>query len=326
MVLLTGANGLVGSFVARMFLNQNIPFKILLRKNSNRQLIDDILDKLQIIEGDILDIPSLQIAIQDCTKVVHCAAIIAYGDVSEQKMLDVNVEGTKNIVNLCLELKIHRLIYLSSIAAIGRTVQSKLIDENTKWVEDESNSLYAKSKYLAELEVWRGVNEGLTAIILCPSIILGPGNWNQGSTKIFRNINEGMLFYPTGSTNVVDVRDVAKAVHISLDCKETNERYILNANTILFYDFFSLISKGFGKNPPRFKITEKIIVPFYYILKILAPFYLSKRYINRETIRIASSHYRYSNEKFVNAFNFKYLDVNESIKWTCEGLMERYLK
>jgi dihydroflavonol-4-reductase len=323
MILLTGGNGLIGSFIARKLLLENEPFKVLIRKNANLSLLKDIKFKLNFIEGDILDIASLENAFEGITEVIHCAAVVSFGEVSVDLMFKINVEGTKNMVNAALHFNVKRFCHLSSVAAIGRDPKALKIDESSKWIESDLNSQYAISKYLGELEVWRGIEEGLNAIMLCPTIVMGPGNWNLSSTKLFKNIYEGMKFYPSGSTNLVDVRDVADAAYLALKSNISAERYIIHAENVSYKDFFSKIAIGFDKNPPTIRLTKNIILPFYYVLKILAPFYLKKRFINKETIVISNSHFEYSNSKFIKAFNFKYRDISETINWACEGLLKR---
>ena len=228
MILITGANGLIGSFIAHKCVLEGQSVRILTRKNADLSSLSDIIDKIEVFEGDILDIPLLEKAYEGIEEVIHCAAVVSFGDVGIDTLFKVNVEGTKNVVNIALKKNCKKLIYLSSIAAIGRDPKVNLTDENTLWVESDLNSQYAKSKYAAELEVWRATEEGLNAAILNPSVVLGPGDWNKSSTKIFKNIYEGMAFYPTGTTNLVDVRDVAEAAWLLLKSNISHERYIIS--------------------------------------------------------------------------------------------------
>lgn len=323
MILLTGGNGLVGSYVARKLLIENEAFKILVRANSDLTLLKDVLSGIQIIEGDILDIVSLEIALEGVDQIIHCAAVVSFGEINTEQMYKINVEGTKNVVNVALANGIKRFCYLSSVAAIGRDTKKLRIDENTKWVESNMNSQYAISKYQAELEVWRGIEEGLSCIMLCPTVVIGPGDWNKSSTKLFKNIYKGMVFYPSGSINVVDVRDVADAVWLALRSNISAERYLINAQNLSYKDFFTKIAVGFGNKPPSIKLSKTIILPFFYLLKIIAPFYLKKRFINKETILISDSHFEYGNDKFINTFNFKYRSTDDAIQWVCEELLKK---
>ncbi len=323
MILITGANGLIGSFITEKCIVEGEKVRILARKNADLTALESVKNQLEIAEGDILDIPSLEKALTGIDKVIHCAAIVSFGEVGIDTMFKVNVEGTKNVVNCCLNTGIKQLVYLSSIAAIGRDPKVDVTDEETLWVESDLNSAYAKSKYNAELEVWRGTEEGLNASMINPTIVLGPGDWNKTSTKIFKNIYEGMAFYPTGSVNVVDVRDVADAAYLLLKNNISGERYIINGHQLLYQHFFEKIAIGFNKKPPFIKLTKSKALFAYYILRMLIPFYLKKRFINKETIIISSGHFSYDNSKFKNRFFFEYRPVEESIQWVCKNLLKK---
>jgi len=317
MILITGATGLIGSFITHKLIAEGEKIRILTRKTSNLQPLSNIISQIDVFEGDILDIPSLEKAYEGVDQIIHCAAVVSFGDVGIDRLFKVNVEGTKNVVNVALDHKIAKLIYLSSIAAIGRDPKLDSIDENTLWVESDFNSMYAKSKYAAELEVWRGIEEGLCAAIVNPSIVLGPSNWNKSSTKIFKNVYQGMVFYPSGYTNLVDVRDVVDAICLLRKSNIAGERYIISGHSTSYHDFFTQIAAGFGKKPPFIKLSKGFALLAYFILRIFAPFYLQKRFINRETIVISSQDFHYSNQKFKKAFDFTYRPLHESIAWVC---------
>lgn len=326
MILLTGANGLIGSFIARLLLEKKEPFVALVRQNSDLSLLADCKSNIKFIYGDILDIPSLEIAFEGISEVIHCAAIVSFGDVSKEWMYKINVEGTANMVNLSLKHKISRFCMLSSIAAIGRDTKNIITDENNKWTESKLNSNYAKSKYLAELEVWRGIEEGLSAVMVCPSVVLGPGDWDKSSTKLFKNVYDGLLVYPTGTVNIVDVRDVAQSVWLTLKSTISGERYIISAHKIPYQTLFSEIAKGFGKNPPKFKLNKNIALIGYYILRIFVPWILKKKFITKETIIISANDFNYDNQKFVKEFSYQYKNYEESIKWVCEEISKKMKK
>lgn len=326
MILITGANGLIGSYITLKCISENEKVRILVRENSDLSALASVLDKIETVEGDVLDLLSLEKALLGVEKLIHCAAIVSFGDVNVDSMHNVNVEGTKNIVNSALKAQIKQLVYLSSVAAIGRNPKLDTTDEDTLWIDSDLNSDYAKSKYAAELEVWRGIEEGLNAVMLNPSIVLGPGNWNKSSTKIFKNIHEGMPMYPTGSVNLVDVRDVADIAYILLKANKVGERYIVNGHNITYKDFFTQIAVGFSKKPPSLQLSKNWALLAYYFLKLIAPFYLKKRFINRETIIISASHFKYINTKFKTEFGFNYRNVNETITWVCENLLTKISK
>ncbi|TAF72600.1 MAG: NAD-dependent epimerase/dehydratase family protein [Bacteroidetes bacterium] len=322
MILLTGANGLIGSYVARLFLEKNESFVALIRQNSDLSLLEDYKSKIKFVYGDILDIPSLENAFLGISEVVHCAAIVSFGDVSEDLMHKINIEGTANMVNMSLKHKISRFCMLSSIAAIGRDAKNDITDENAKWTESKLNSSYAKSKYLAELEVWRGIEEGLSAVMVCPSVVLGPGDWNKSSTKLFKNMYDGLLVYPSGTVNIVDVRDVAQSVWLTLKSTISGERYIISAHKVSYQTLLTEIATGFGKNPPKYKLNKNLALAGYYILRIFIPWILKKKFITKETIIISANDFKYDNQKFIKTFDYQYKYYSESIKWVCENVLK----
>lgn len=322
MILITGANGLIGSYVVRRFLAEGEKVGIFVRKNSDLSLLSEVHDKVSFFYGDISDINALREALEKANKVVHCAAIVSFGGVDEETMFKINVDGTKNVVNACIEAGVSQLVYISSVAAIGRDPKLTTTDENALWTESPFNSAYAKSKYLAELEVWRGIEEGLCASMVNPSIVLGKGDWNRSSTVIFKNIFNGIAFYPTGSTNVVDVLDVAEAVYMLAKHNISGERYIISGHNIKYKDFFKSIAEGFEKKPPTIKMDKSLAIILYYISLPILYFFYKKRSINAETILISSSDFRYDNSKFMKRFGFSYRPLNETIERVCKELLQ----
>ncbi len=320
MILLTGASGLIGSQIVQLLTQKQENFCVLVRSTSQTENLKILNPNLKIKYGDILDLGSLDDAFIGVTEVIHCAAIVSFGDVSAIQLQKINVEGTSNVVNMALKHQIKRFCMLSSIAAIGRDAKNTTTNETTKWTESKLNSIYAKTKYEAELEVWRGIEEGLAAVMVCPSVVLGPGNWNNSSTKIFKNIYQGMRFYPSGTINIVDVRDVANAVYLTLKSNIVAERYIINGHKVLYKDFFSAIAKRFDKKPPTIEIKKNMALVGYYILRLFIPWILKKKFINKETIIISSSDFNYDNSKFIKQFEYSYTPWQDSVAWVCSNI------
>lgn len=216
MIFVTGANGLVGSFIVRQLLDKGESVRALKRETSDLSLIQAFEKQIEWIEGDLLDYDILNEALKDVDYVIHTAAIVSFDPNDFQDLYITNVEGTANLVNACLANSIKKICHLSSIAAIGKNNKEAKISELTKWENSEQNSHYAKSKYLAELEVWRGIEEGLNAVIVNPTIILGPGDWEKSSAKLFKQVWKHSSFYPNGFFHYVDVRDVSTICILSL--------------------------------------------------------------------------------------------------------------
>ncbi|HMZ45271.1 MAG TPA: NAD-dependent epimerase/dehydratase family protein [Chitinophagaceae bacterium] len=182
MILVTGATGLLGNELIQQLITQGKKIRALFY-HTNPTLLHENIEWKQV---DILDIVDLEEAMTGITQVYHCAALVSFNKAQKNYLHQINIEGTKNIVNACLQEKVEKLLYVSSVAALGRIREDKPIDETMNWTEETSNSEYGKSKYLAEMEVWRGIGEGLNAVIINPTIILGASNWSKGSTEIFK--------------------------------------------------------------------------------------------------------------------------------------------
>jgi dihydroflavonol-4-reductase len=323
MIFITGGNGLVGSFIIRQLLKKGHSIKALVRANSDLSLIHDILPQIELIEGDILDYPLLEETLAGVDKVVHAAAIVSFVPGHEQQMLKVNVEGTANVVNACLATGVKKLCYLSSVAALGRKKGQETIDEESKWESSDLNSNYARTKYLAELEVWRGIEEGLDAVMLNPSVILGPGDWEKSSVKLFKYIWNQNLFYVAGQVNYVDVRDVAAAADTLLHTEISRERFILNAGTISYKDLFYKIADNFGKRRPPLQIAPFLASLAWRVEKVRSFITGKAPIVTRETAIISQKSFFYDSSKIRNRTGFKFRELDDTISWTCEQLIRK---
>jgi dihydroflavonol-4-reductase len=324
MIFLTGANGLVGNYLARKLLSHNYSIRALRRKNSDLSLIADIYDKIEWIEGDVMDAPLLDKCTKDADIIIHSAALIAFSKKYETEMFRTNVEGTANIVNAALKNNVKRFCHVSSVAALGRKKNSASIDEEAVWEESGNNTLYAQSKYLAELEVWRGVEEGLSAFIVNPSVIIGPGDWNKGSSGIFKYVFDEKMFYPQGEMNFIDVRDVAEIIFRLLNSDIKGERFILNANKMSYKDIFNVMADRFNKKRPGFE-ANAFMAQIAWRLAAIASFFTGKDpVLTKETVKVSGQTYTYDNDKIKLSLNYKFKDANDSINWVCDELIGRY--
>ena len=218
MIFVTGGTGLVGSHVLLKLAKKGEILKALKRTNSSLEICksvfsfynaDALFDKINWVEGDVNDIPSLTQGMQGCEKLIHCAAIVSFYASDADLLKKVNIEGTANVMNVALASDIKKVGFVSSIATLGRNSTLGMVDEECQFKITKLDSNYALSKYYAEQEVWRASNEGLDVVIVNPSVILGPGDWTKGSSQIFQKIHKGLKFYTQGSTGYVDVNDVA---------------------------------------------------------------------------------------------------------------------
>lgn len=320
MILVTGASGLLGSQIIRQLLKTEKSVRATKRSNSNTSWTNDINNKIDWFEADMLDFLGLDKAFEKVTKVVHCAAIISFDNSMDSVMHNVNIEGTKNILALCEKHGIQKLIYISSVAALGRSLQKEVITESAKWVSSELNTAYSMSKYLAELEVWRASEEGLATVILNPSVILGPGEWHSSSTNLFKHVKRGNPMYPTGKLNYVDVRDVAEIAVLFLKNETNGERYILNAGISSFKIFFELVATAMNKKPPFLKVNPALAIFVASIMRVVRFFTGIKSNITREAVLLSHLSILYSAEKVEKKLNFKFIPIEDSVSWTCKQL------
>ena len=329
MILVTGATGLVGSFLILELLKKGRTVRALKRRTSDLTMIrnvfgryaenaDDLFSRIEWMDGDILDIFSLDDSMEGVGEVYHCAALVSFLPGDRRKLMKVNVEGTANVVNAALEKKISKLCHVSSIAALGRPEnQNEVIDESLIWKTSKNNSNYAVSKYGAEREVWRGVAEGLDAVIVNPSVILGVAGPSMGSSRLFNVVWEGLKLYPPGQNGFVDVRDVAAAMVLLMESDIRNERFILNAENVTYKRLFDLIAEGFGKKGPQFGVNPFLSGLSWRVEKILSLLKSRKPLVTRETARTAVQRYEYSNQKIRRALSFEFISIEETIRHFC---------
>ena len=327
-ILITGATGLVGSATARRFLAKGHTVVVLHRTDSDRSLLCDLESRIEWREGDILDILSLEKALADVDYVIHAAAVVSFVPRDESDMYKVNVEGTVNVVNACLKKGIRKLCHVSSVAALGRPDPrmieddaTTIIDETQRWTDSPNNSAYAKSKYLAELEVWRGIAEGLSAVIVNPSLILGEGDWQKSSTQLFKYVYDGRPYYTEGTVNYVDVRDIAEAIYQLVLSEIESERFILSAGTATYRQLFAAIADGFGKKPPHIKVGSGLAGVIWRVEAVRSWLTGSRPLITKDTARSAAHHFEFSNAKIKKALSFDFQPLDKTVKRVCESFL-----
>ena len=265
------------------------------------------------VDGDVLDIFSLEEAFEDITHVIHCAATVSFSPAKRKEMFETNIDGTKNIVNQCILSNV-KLIHFSSIAALGRSQEGNLINEDTSWQDSKNNSQYAITKYLSEMAVWAGIAEGLDAIILCPSIILGPGNWKTDSSSLFAIGNKKIPFYPTGGNGFVDVDDICLITNKLLQTSIKGERFLLAGNNVKYQELFSHMCAVYDTDPPK-KALPWILGQIGWRFEWLRSKILRKQpVITKETIRTTSKYYQYDSSKIEKELNFKFRPTQSSIE------------
>lgn len=326
-VFVTGATGFIGSHIVRRYLAAGYPVEALYRTGSEYGLLGDIADRITWHEGDITDISSLQTAIKPGMDVIHAAAIVSFVPKDRPRMEKINVEGTANIVNICLQAGIRKFGYISSVAALGRPNQKGIIpgqpiviDEGQKWEDSPNNSYYAQTKYRAELEVWRGVAEGLNTVMVNPSVVLGEGDWTRSSVQLFKYVYDENPFYTDGNVNYVDVKDVADAIYELMQTEIVNERFILNAGTIPYKELLERMASSMGKRPPAVRVSPAVANVLWRIEAVRSWLTGKAPLITRETARSASQVYRFDNRKLLQRLDFHYRPLDETLRRVATAL------
>lgn len=302
------------------------------RKGSSLKLIKfifrdalNLLNKIQWVEGDVTDASALHEMIESGMEVYHAAGLVSFDPSDRELLYQVNICGTENVVNACIENKVRKLVYVGSVASLGRS-ESIYIDENSHWESNKHSSDYAISKYGGEREVWRGIAEGLNGVIVNPSVIIGAGLSSNGSSALIQKVDNGLLFYTNGSSGFVDARDIAKAMIALMNSDISGERFILSAENSSYVDLFKMIASALKKKPPAIRATRSMAK-----LYITAEFLKSKilRYkplVTKFSAESAFSNYRYSNDKITRALDFSFTPLKETVENACREYRELTLE
>lgn len=323
MIAVTGANGLLGSVIVRMLLKHQEPFVAIKRKDSDISLLQDINENITWFDADVLDFVSLIEAFRNVTHVIHTAAIVSYNPRRAKQVMDINVTGTRNVVNACLANNVKRIIHVSSVGALGAQKGQTSVTEENKWVDSHRHSVYAKSKYLSELEIFRGQEEGISSVIVNPSLILAGANWDNSSAQIFKYIWKQSPFYPDGSVNYVDVEDVAVIVYRLLRAPAEAERFIVSAGKVRYKELFGLIAKQFGKKIPSIRISKNFLRIGAFFETLRTSITGSEPRLTKETARIAGVDYLFENHKIVEQLNFKFQPIDKTLQRCCRYYMDK---
>lgn len=321
-VFVTGSTGLVGSHLVKALVLKGYKVKALYRT-----VIPQFpgTEKIEWIKGDILDIVLLEMVMKQVQQVYHCAALVSFDPKQKNDLNTINIEGTVNIVNACINAGIQKLLFVSSVSALGRIRENEPITENMKWTKETSNSEYGKTKFYAEMEVWRGIGEGLNAVIVNPVIILGATDWNKGSAAIFKSIYNEFPWYSEGVTGWVDVNDVVAAMILLMNSNINNERFIISAENMAYQDLFNCIADEFSKKRPPKKVTALLAALVWRIEGLKALFSGAQPMVTKETAATAQAKVYFDNSKLLQYLpDFKYRPIKESIASICAGFKEMY--
>lgn len=323
MILVTGATGLVGSHLLISLLEENDGVKALYRSEKNIEKVKNVFayknqlslfDKINWTEGDITDIPSLNIAFENVTTVYHCAALISFDPKDEEKLRKVNIEGTANVVNCCIDFGVKKLCHVSSIAALGDAKDGETsITEETEWNPEKLHGDYAITKHGAEMEVWRGFQEGLEVVIVNPGVIFGYGFQEQGSSIIFKSIKKGLSFYTKGKTGIVAVEDVVNCM-IQLMVKNINgQQYILVAENPTIETVLFAIADGLNLKRPSIYANKALTSIAWRMDWFLSKLLGKRRSFTKATSKSSHSLEIFDNSKIVSELNYKFIDMKKHL-------------
>ncbi|HUQ66629.1 MAG TPA: NAD-dependent epimerase/dehydratase family protein [Flavitalea sp.] len=318
-VLVTGGTGFVGSYVIRDLVREGFKVKALRRKRVVPFYIPaEILRDVQWIDGDILDTYLLDEAMQNADAVIHTAGKVSFQEKDRNELFNINVEGTANVVNAALQNNIRRFIHVSSVASLGKRNNGSMVNEESTWQENKLNTNYAVSKYYGEMEVWRGIAEGLNAVIVNPSTILGYGDWNSSSNALFKNAYNGFPWYTNGVNGFVDIEDVSCAIVKLLATNISSERFILNGDNWSYRKLFNTIADSFGKKRPYRRATPLLSAVAWRLEKLRSFFTGKKVILTKEAAKVALSNTNFDNHKILDALpGFTFTNLEQTIKKAC---------
>lgn len=328
MILVTGGTGLVGSHLLYEICSREDRVIAIKRADSDTTAVrkvfgyysseteaDSYFSKISWIEADLLDIFSLEKAFENITTVYHCAALISFDPKDEKAMRKVNIQGTANIVNLCIAFNIQKLCYVSSVAALGPSNKEGVVTEESKWNPEENHNDYAISKYGAEIEVWRGSQEGLDVIIVNPGIIVGPGFWKSGSGELFSRINKGLSYHFPKISGFVSVYDVVKAMMILTSSEVKNEQFTLVAENLSFEEVLKSTA-GYLDKPQPDKQLKKWMIATGWVFQKIGGLFGMRQKITRDSINGLFEKTYYDSSKIKSQIDFNFQPIDQALKDT----------
>jgi dihydroflavonol-4-reductase len=337
MIFVTGGTGLIGSHLLYELISAGKRVKALMRETSNLQRVEqvfscydenpeDLFHRIEWVKGDILDYFGLEKLLRHAEEVYHCAAVISFRNSDRRQIICNNSEGTANMVNAALENGVKKFCHVSSVAALGYDSSGFFTDENSVWMSPKKVTGYAESKFFSEMEIWRGIEEGLNVVIVNPSIVLGPGFWDTGSSQFFKTVWDGLKFYTRGVTGFVDVKDVVRAMILLMrdDNFETcrNQRYLLSADNYSYQELFNQIADALKKSRPKYYASDFLLGLAWRGASLYSMFTGKSPALTLETSSAANVIHRYDGSKITRTVDFKYQPIGESIKQTAEFLLQ----
>lgn len=336
MIFVSGGTGLVGAHLLLKLVERGENVRALKRNTSNMQEVLKIFsyytadaqkyfDAIEWVNGDMLDYFSLEEALKGVREIYHCAAVVSFNPKERLRMIANNVEGTANIVNAAIENGVKKICHVSSIAALGKCPDGEAVNEESNWLPGKKVSAYSESKFYSEAEIWRGIEEGLDAVIVNPSIIIGPGCWENSSSRLFKSIWDGMKFYTKGVSGYVDVNDVTRAMMLLMQdehfesCK--NQRFLLNAENRSYQDIFFEIADALNKPRPAVFASDLLSGVAWRVLAAWSWVTRKPAAITRDIATGKNEVHRYDGSKIIKNSGFRYSPVSEAVQQTAQILV-----
>ena len=325
MITITGATGLLGSRLLFDLLHTTKDKILALkRKTSDKEAVrkifsyytgnpDELFERIEWEDFDILDIDSVTESLQNTSYLYHAAAYVSFNPRDRRTMMSFNVKGTANIVNACLDLQVKKLCHVSSTSALGAAPEGEFVNENMIWTPEKMNTAYSVSKFKSEMEVWRGIEEGLNAVIVNPSIIFGPGFWDKGSSSMFSTVYKGLRFYTKGVTGFVSVKDVSDCMIRLMNSNISGERFIISSENLCYKDVLEMIAEHLRVKKPGVEATP-FLVELASSLDAIKALFTGKRIITREAAFAGMKKVYFSNDKIKNAVGIEFQKIDRVIQ------------
>lgn len=321
MNLVTGATGLVGSYLSKLLLSKGEKVRAIKRSHSDISLLGDAASQIEWVEADVLDMAALEVAMKGVKRVYHCAAVISFDPREIDHMMKVNVEGTANVMNTALSEKVEKVVHVSSTAAFGTALPGKVIDENFSDPDIGKSYWYFRSKQYGEREAWRAIAEGLPVVIACPSTILGAGWWDDQPNILFKDVYNGLGFYTAAGNGFVDVRDVAECLYRLMHEAQPEEKFLITAENLHFKDLLWMIADALNKKRPQLE-AGRLLLSIAWRWEAVKSLFTSKPpLVTRETARLANIEFRYSNEKIKDTLKYQFRPVQQTINETAAAFL-----
>jgi nucleoside-diphosphate-sugar epimerase len=316
MVLITGATGLLGSYLSKLLLKKGEKVRAIKRSTSDLSLLGEHAQQIEWMEADVLDLHALEEAMQGVKKVYHCAAVISFIPSEVDYMMKVNIEGTANVMNAALQCGVTKVVHVSSIAALGLAPNGKVIDEKYNDPNIRSSFWYYRSKHYSEREAWRANAEGLNIVVAAPSTILGAGWWSDEPNSLFRDIYNGLKFYTTATNGFVDVRDVAECLYRLMNSNIEGEKFIISSENLSFRDVMWQMADAMQVKRPSLE-AGKTLRSIAWRMEWIKSFFSKQRpLVTKESARLASINFQYSNQKIKQALGYEFKPLSKTISET----------